>query len=61
MASVVSGVSASDDVVEFLLTNSFSALSYEEKCSIKTKRPTPCLKLSQKDGKVVRKFQPKWR
>lgn len=50
----------SSDLIDELLTYGFSSLSYEEKCSVKGKRPTPCLMLSQKDGNVFRNFNMHW-
>ena len=48
------------DSVHFLLNNSFSKLTFEEKLKIKSKRRKPNLNITEKDGKTVRKFQYTW-
>jgi len=49
-----------DKIIDFLLTNGFNALTYEQKNQIKLNRPTPHLLLTCQDGKYIRKFQYSW-
>ncbi|KAL4091710.1 hypothetical protein QTP88_026361 [Uroleucon formosanum] len=48
------------DILDFLFKNSFNTLTYEEKCQLKSNRPTPNVALEYKEGKFVRKFQHSW-
>lgn len=48
------------DILDFLFKNSFNTLTYEEKCQLKSNRPTPNIALEYKEGKFVRKFQYSW-
>lgn len=48
------------DPVHFILNNPFSSLTFEQKVKLKSKITRPSLNLSQKDGKVTRKFQNTW-
>ena len=48
------------DSLEFLLKYEISTLPLEQKVLLKSKISRPPLDLSQKDGKIVRKFQKVW-
>jgi hypothetical protein len=48
------------DILNFLFKNSFNTLTYEEKCQLKSNRPTPNITLEYKEGKFIRKFQYSW-
>ena len=43
-----------------LLDKDFHLFTYDEKCKLKNKIPTPCLVIEYKDGKFTRKFQTSW-
>ncbi|KAL4132855.1 hypothetical protein QTP88_009937 [Uroleucon formosanum] len=49
-----------ENIIEFLLTSGFNALTYEQKNQIKLNRPTPHLLLTCQDGKYIRTFQKNW-
>jgi hypothetical protein len=40
-----------------LLNNDFHLFTYDEKCKLKNKKPTPYLLIEYKDGKFTRTFQ----
>jgi hypothetical protein len=43
-----------------LLNNDFHSFTYDEKCKLKSKKPTPYLLIEYKDGKFTRTFQSSW-
>ncbi|KAL4085210.1 hypothetical protein QTP88_027069 [Uroleucon formosanum] len=43
-----------------LLDKDFHLFTYDEKCKLKNKKPTPYLAIEYKDGKFTRKFQTSW-
>jgi|UniRef100_A0A2S2Q9I9 hypothetical protein len=43
-----------------LLNNYLHSFTYDEKCKVKNKRPTPYLLIEYKDGKFTRTFQSSW-
>lgn len=40
------------DILDFLFQNSFNILTYEEKCQLKSNRPTPNIALEYKEGSL---------
>jgi len=48
------------DIIDIILNKGLSSFSYEEKCNLKGKRPTPHLSLEYKEAKTLRKFQLSW-
>lgn len=46
--------------VDVLLVKDFNLLSFEQKCALKNKRPTPKLPLEHNDKPNTRKFQSSW-
>lgn len=49
-----------NNILDSLLLNIFNKLSFEQKCELKCRRPTPNLLLTFVDGKYTRKFQYSW-
>lgn len=43
-----------------LLDKDFHLFTYDEKCKLKNKKPTPYLAIEYKDRKFIRKFQTSW-
>lgn len=48
------------DIIDIILSKDLGTFSYEEKCNLKVKRPTPCLSLKYEEAKTFRKFQTSW-
>jgi hypothetical protein len=48
------------DIIDIIFNKSLGSFSYEEKCNLKGKRPTPHLSLEYKEAKTLRKFQLSW-
>ncbi|KAJ4448834.1 hypothetical protein ANN_00225 [Periplaneta americana] len=49
-----------NNVLEFLRTIPLSRLTYEQKCDLKNKRPTPLLSIKDTTKRQTRTFQPSW-